>query len=101
VPAKPPQIDLKRANNGIRRVSTVFTLPFLPPSLAWTGIPKHTTALYCSGLQEALTRWQSCVDKQSSSETNLCQQRRRSPLPAPLRSFPYCRNCSAKPLCAA
>lgn len=46
VPAKPPQIALKRANNGIKRVSKVFTIPFLLPLRAWTGIPRHTTA-YC------------------------------------------------------
>jgi hypothetical protein len=41
VPAKPPQIALKRTNNGIRRASTVFSIPFLPPLSAWTSIPKH------------------------------------------------------------
>ena len=46
MPAKPPQIALKRTNNGIRRAYTVFSVPFLPPLRAWTGIPKH----YCHPL---------------------------------------------------
>jgi hypothetical protein len=30
VPAKPPQIALKRTNNGIRRASTALIVPLLP-----------------------------------------------------------------------
>jgi hypothetical protein len=45
VPAKPPQIALKRTNNSIRRASTLFILPYLPPLCAWTGIPKQYLSL--------------------------------------------------------
>jgi hypothetical protein len=38
--AKPTQFALKRTNSGIRRVSAVLRIVFLPPLRAWTGISK-------------------------------------------------------------
>jgi hypothetical protein len=64
VPAKPPQIALKRTNNGIGRAYTVFSIPFLPSLRAWTGIPKHCCRpLFRRAIADAESLIKLSVDK--------------------------------------
>jgi hypothetical protein len=77
VPVKPPQIALKRTNNGIRRASTAFIVPLLPPLRSWTGIPKDC----CHHSQDEPLKTRDCSPRRAlraiaTAAAKICQQRK-------------------------